>query len=78
VHTKEHNPNGFYASLIGPLMDKYCEVKGADTEVEARLMLNSDHHMERLWCSIYTLDKVYAMIEQFGGEIITIRELHKP
>jgi len=72
---EQHNPNGFYASLVGPFLNLYCEIPGAESEQDARHMCNQDRRMQPLWCSIYTLDQVQEAIARFGGQIIPIKQL---
>ena len=71
----DHNPDGFYASLVGPFLGYYCEVPGAHDEEDARYMLNQDRRMKSLWMSIYSLERVNEGIKKYGGQIIKIREL---
>ncbi len=73
--SQSHNPKGFYASLVGPFLGYYCEIPNAQSSMDARYMCNQDRHMQRLWCSIYTLKHVHEMIDTYGGQIIEIHEL---
>jgi hypothetical protein len=57
-----------YASLTGPLLGLYFPVP-TDDEVIARKMLASSS-LNKLWCSVYTIDEVVRQIRQHGGEIL--------
>ena len=61
-----------YVSLVGPFMNKYALVPGAETHEEARLMCATDRRMKSLWCATYGRVEVDRMITKFGGEIITL------
>ena len=69
------NPNGWYASLVWPFLGYYVEIRGAQSNMHARVMCNQDRRMQRLWCSIYTLDRVEENIAHYGGTILRIEEL---
>jgi len=75
VPNQEHNPNGFYASLVGPFLGLYCEIPHAQSEMDARYMCNQDRRMQPLWCAIYSLEEVHKQIAKWGGQIIPIKQL---
>lgn len=77
VHGLDLNPNvnGFYASLTGPFLGYYVEIKGATSEGEARLWCSENLQLKKNWCGVYTFAQVSEDIGQYGGAILRIREL---
>jgi len=63
-----------YVSLVGPFLNFYALVPGANTEEEARLMCATDRRLTSLWCSVYDRAGVDRCIEEFGGQIIELYE----